>query len=326
MLKAIFLTIGLLLTPFFVYAGQVQQIYFEGANLSIHYTDCQPRSPLQETTKLIIPLENCAADVGELLLKPHPIVKKLHWAQHDKNTVWIVVTLEPDYQFTLQNKPNQIDICFPDCQHNLAWHVQKLNIKPQVTLFELGNIEFKMPLQDMQVAQFIDKSIGFTPKDVVRDGLAHFGSQRGDWLGKPRKHKGYDIYINNIDILAMADGEVVAVKPGKLSGLYIKLKHAKDIYTLYVHLTQVKVQEGDIVKQGQIIGHIDGAAGNAIQAQLHFEIKPNNTSIDPLPLIELYYQDNVQLTQKIKNYKSKIPKLIKYREQQVQQYLQTHQH
>ncbi|WP_353572374.1 M23 family metallopeptidase [Candidatus Albibeggiatoa sp. nov. BB20] len=325
MLKAISVTIGLFLIPFLAYAGQIQHIHFEGARLSIHHTDCQLGSLLQEAHKLIIPMENCVSQAGELSLEPHPTVKKIHWAQHDKQTVWIVVTLEPNYQFTVQNQTHQLDICFHECQSNLTRNMQSLNAKPQVTLFELGNIQFKMPLKAMQIAQFIDKSIGFTPDDVIRDGLPHFGSQRGDWLGKPRKHKGYDIYVNNIDVLAMADGKVVAVKPGKLSGLYIKLKHAKELYTLYVHLTRVDVQEGDKVKQGQVIGRIDGAAGNAIQPQLHFELKPNDKSIDPLPLIELYYQDNLNITQKIQHYKQQIPALIQYREQQLQQYLQTHQ-
>ncbi|MCV6638251.1 M23 family metallopeptidase [Candidatus Albibeggiatoa sp. nov. NOAA] len=327
MLKATSLMIGLFLIPLFAYAGQVQQIHFEGNRLSIKHVQCQQQSLIQEPTKLIIPFKNCSSYAGELLLT-HSIAKKVHWAQHDKNTVWVVVTLKPDYQFETQAITNQFNLCFPKCNQSLAWHVQsvsKMSIKPQITLFKLGGIPFMMPLQDMGIDEFMDKSIGFLPKDVIRDGLPHFGSQRGDWLGKPRKHKGYDIYTNNINVLAMADGEVVAVKPGKLSGIYVKIKHEKQLYTLYVHLTSVNVQEGDSVTQGQVIGRIDGAAGNAIQPQLHFEIKPNDKSIDPLPLIELHYQDNVQISQKIQHYKKQIPAFIRYREQQLQQYLK-HKH
>jgi murein DD-endopeptidase MepM/ murein hydrolase activator NlpD len=91
-----------------------------------------------------------------------------------------------------------------------------------------------------------------------------------------------------------------------------------------VHLTSVSVNEGDKVKQGQIIGRVDGAAGNAVQPQLHIELKPNDKSIDPLPLIELYYQDDLQVSQKIQAYKQKLPALIQYREQLLQQYLQNH--
>ena len=320
MLKAI--TLGLFLTSFFAYAGQVQQIRFEDNRLSIQHTACQIQTSMQEPTKLIIPLQDCMSYAGELQITQHPTVKKIHWAQHDKNSVWIVVTLKPDYQFELQPDTHQLSVCFPQCGQSLSWHAQAVQAQPQVTLFELGHIRFTMPLQDMNMEQFVDKSIGFLPKDVVRDGLPHFGSQRGDWLGKPRKHKGYDIYTNNINILAMADGEVVAVKPGKLSGLYIKIKHEKQIYTLYVHLTSTEVNEGDKVKQGQVIGRIDGAAGNAVQPQLHFEIKPNDKSIDPLPLIELYYQDNADIARKIQSYKQQIPAFIQYREQKLKTYLQ----
>lgn len=322
MLKAILPIIGLFLLPALTHAGQVQQINFEGNRLTIQHSGCQFHSPLQETIKLIIPLENCISLPASEMFPTHQTVKKIHWAQHDKNTVWLVFTLKPNYQFNIHKQINQLEICFPECQQSLSWHTQ--SVQQQIILFELANIQFHIPLQDMSIEQFFDKSIGFLPKDVIRDGLPHFGSKRGDWLGKPRKHRGYDIYTDNINVLAMADAEVIAAKAGKLSGLYVKLKHDKNIYTVYVHLTSVSVNEGDKVKQGQIIGRVDGAAGNAVQPQLHIELKPNDKSIDPLPLIELYYQGDLQVSQKIQAYKQKLPALIQYREQLLQQYLQNH--
>ncbi len=321
MLKTICL-IGFILTSFYANAGQIQHIQFADKRLNIQHTDCQPQPIIQEQVKLIIPLKNCQSYADEIHLTDS-IVKKIHWAQHDKTTVWVVVTLVPNYQFEQQSSFNQLNICFPQCQQTLLWHTQ--STVPQVILFELGDIHFTMPLQNMKMNEFIDKSIGFVPKDVIRDGLPHFNSQRDDWLGKPRKHKGYDIYTNHINVLAMADGKVDEAEAGKLSGLYIKLKHEKEIYTVYVHLTHIAVQKGEQVKQGQMIGRIDGAAGNAVQPQLHIEIKPNNESIDPLPLIELYYQDDLLISKKIQDAKSKLPALIRYREQQLQQFLQHRQ-
>ena len=57
------------------------------------------------------------------------------------------------------------------------------------------------------------------PRDVVRDGLPHFGSLRDDWQGqgKARKHLGYDIYVDNSNVLAMADGVVTRVSGGNLA-------------------------------------------------------------------------------------------------------------
>ena len=118
MLKAI--TLGLFLTSFFAYAGQVQQIRFEDNRLSIQHTACQIQTSMQEPTKLIIPLQDCMSYAGELQITQHPTVKKIHWAQHDKNSVWIVVTLKPDYQFELQPDTHQLSVCFPQCGQTIC--------------------------------------------------------------------------------------------------------------------------------------------------------------------------------------------------------------
>jgi len=89
-----------------------------------------------------------------------------------------------------------------------------------------------------------------------------------------------------------------------------------------VHLRSVSVKERQTVKQGEMIGMIDGAAGNAVTPQLHFEIKIDNIGVDPLPYIEMFYREDSQLLDKIKRYKEKLQELEKIRSVQLKMWLE----
>lgn len=102
------------------------------------------------------------------------------------------------------------------------------------------------------------------------------------------------------------------------SGLYVKIRHANSLSTVYVHLHQTTVEVGQAVKQGDVIGNIDGPAGNAISPQLHFEIQIQDVSVDPLPLIADFYQDQPNVLEKIRTYQKLLVERIQLREHQVQ--------
>jgi murein DD-endopeptidase MepM/ murein hydrolase activator NlpD len=127
---------------------------------------------------------------------------------------------------------------------------------------------------------------------MVRDGLPNFGAVRDDWLGAPRSHKGLDIYGDEAVVLAAADGRVVGAGQGDTAGGWVKIGHGNGVETVYVHISKLMVRTGDAVARGQRIAVIDGPTGNAVQAQLHFEIKLDGRSVDPVPFIfELASED-----------------------------------
>lgn len=301
-------------------AGQLINIHLNQTAVEIEHQACQLQKPLIEHYKLILPLKQCQSQARKLQVNQIANLKQVHWAQHDKHTVWVVLTFKQPYQFELNTAQAQrIKICIPHC-HTLS----SLHNEPLTTLFRFQGIEFKIPLENMNIDQFLQKSIEFVPQDMVRDGLPHFGSKRDDWLGKTRVHKGYDIYVDKTQVLAAAEGIVHRVKTGYRSGLYVKLKHENNIYTLYVHLHSANVKEGEKVQQGQVIGRIDGATGNAIAPQLHFELKPRNQSIDPLPLIAEFYYQQPDILARIQTYQQNLPAQIQARDQAVKKYLEKH--
>jgi len=311
----------LLLFPMVGEAGNIENIFFDNSTLTIRHSHCQLKPPFKERRRLILPMANCASRAGKINVF-HPTLKRIHWAQHDRKTVWIVVTFLTEYQFEITSSPYQYRVCIPVCNPQSRQEDGLVETrKSKKMMFLLNGILFQIPLERMLLEEFIDRSIGFVPKDVVRDGLPHFGAKRDDWKGKKRKHKGYDIYADRINVIAAADGKVTKVRKTARAGLYIKLHHGSRLYTLYVHLNSASVKEGQKVKRGDIIGTIDGPTGNAVEPQLHFEIKPNNRSIDPLPLIERFYQGDSGIINKIKRHKKTLSKTIQQRNRKVRKFL-----
>ena len=73
-------------------------------------------------------------------------------------------------------------------------------------------------------------------------------------------------------------------------GNYIMLDNGVDssgnkINTLYAHLSNVNVKEGQVVTRGQIIGY-SGNTGNSYGAHLHFEVRINSKCVDPVQYLK----------------------------------------
>ncbi len=64
-------------------------------------------------------------------------------------------------------------------------------------------------------------------------------------------------------------------------GNYVIVSHDGTYSSIYAHLTSACVSVGDYVKQGQAVGFI-GSTGHSTGAHLHFEIKENGISQNPL--------------------------------------------
>lgn len=302
--------------PFLSIAGELGNILFDGKGqiIIINHQGCKLEKPIRENEKLILPLATCISSTAGEIVVLNNNLEKIHWAQHTPEVVWVVVTFLETSQFTIETLPNQYKICLSRCEEEPMKTL--LTVSPQ-TMFSLQGITFQIPLQGMSIREFIDRSIGYKPKDMVRDGLPYFGSKRDDWFGKLREHEGYDIYINQAKVIASADGVVNKIDKGYRAGLYVKLGHGNELYTVYVHLKRVLVKEGQKVRSGEVIATIDGPAGNAVEAQLHFEIKISDKSVDPLPFIEHFYRDDNEIIQKIREYKQFQMQYTKEREEKV---------
>lgn len=100
-------------------------------------------------------------------------------------------------------------------------------------------------------------------------------------------HRGVDIWKDGMegeDILAV-DGGVV-VMAGEYSGYktygkFVIIDHGNGYRTVYAHCSKVLVEEGDIVKQGDVIGLV-GNTGRSTAPHLHLEVQRNGVLMNPM--------------------------------------------
>jgi murein DD-endopeptidase MepM/ murein hydrolase activator NlpD len=114
-----------------------------------------------------------------------------------------------------------------------------------------------------------------------------FGSQRV-FNGKTSSpHLGLDFRVpSGTPVTAMNEGTVLLARPLYFEGNFVVLDHGQGLLTLYLHLSEFKVKEGDQVKRGQEIG-LSGGTGRATGPHLHIAVRWQGTYLDPAGLMRL---------------------------------------
>ena len=108
-----------------------------------------------------------------------------------------------------------------------------------------------------------------------------FGSQIHPRFGTRTFRNGVDIEASEgTDVGAVYAGHVLYTGWFKGYGNLIILDHGHDYYTLYAHVAEIQVREGDDVKQGQRIGTV-GDTGSLAGARLYFEVRHKERPLDP---------------------------------------------
>jgi murein DD-endopeptidase MepM/ murein hydrolase activator NlpD len=114
-----------------------------------------------------------------------------------------------------------------------------------------------------------------------------FGSQR-IFNGKTTStHWGQDFRVpTGTPVAAMNDGTVLLARPLYFEGGFVVLDHGQGLLTLYLHLSEFKVKEGEQVKRGQVIA-LSGGTGRATGPHLHVEVRWQGVRLDPAALVRL---------------------------------------
>ena len=94
-------------------------------------------------------------------------------------------------------------------------------------------------------------------------------------------HAGIDYGIpTGTEIVAPANGKVVLAENRIATGWTIIIEHLPGLYSMYYHMSQLKVKEGQTVQQGDLLG-LSGATGFATGPHLHWEIRLNSVIVNP---------------------------------------------
>jgi murein DD-endopeptidase MepM/ murein hydrolase activator NlpD len=127
------------------------------------------------------------------------------------------------------------------------------------------------------------------PVNGRRSGI--FGSVR-IMNGQPRNpHNGEDIGAPlGTEVAATNDGVVRLTVDHFFSGRGIFVDHGLGLYSMYFHLSEILVNDGDLIKAGQIIGKV-GATGRATGPHLHWGVKLNGARVNPYALLDLPFKN-----------------------------------
>lgn len=100
-------------------------------------------------------------------------------------------------------------------------------------------------------------------------------------FGGENFHRGLDIAApSGTPIAASAGGQVIWAGPKGTYGNLVKIDHGNGFTTYYAHCSELLVQEGDQVTQGQTIALV-GSTGRSTGPHCHFELLWQDELLDP---------------------------------------------
>ena len=99
-------------------------------------------------------------------------------------------------------------------------------------------------------------------------------------------HSGVDYALAaGTPVAAVADGTVVIAEDLFLTGNAVFVDHGDGLIGMYFHFAELKVQAGQDVKKGEVLGLV-GSTGRATGPHLHLGVRWHGARIDPKLLLE----------------------------------------
>ena len=126
------------------------------------------------------------------------------------------------------------------------------------------------------------RKIPFKPPMLHFYISSDYGNRKHPKTGKISFHHGVDLagtWQENVRVTA--PGTVIYAGTEGSFGKVVRVQHAFGIVTTYAHLARITVRFGDYIGENHVIGKM-GNTGRSAGAHLHYEVRVNNKSIDPV--------------------------------------------
>jgi len=114
-----------------------------------------------------------------------------------------------------------------------------------------------------------------------------FGTQRIFNGQVQSSHLGLDFRVpSGTSVAAMNSGTVLLARPLYFEGNCVVLDHGQGLLSIYMHLSEFKVKEGERVARGQELA-LSGGTGRATGPHLHVAVRWQGIYLDPATLLSL---------------------------------------
>lgn len=122
-------------------------------------------------------------------------------------------------------------------------------------------------------------------RPVPQPANSRFGT-RSVFNGEPRNpHAGTDFLSPaGTPVHAPNAGRVVAARDLFFSGNTVMIDHGAGLFSQLAHLSRIDVQEGEMVRAGQVVGLV-GATGRVTGAHLHWGVRVSGARVDALSVL-----------------------------------------
>jgi len=152
------------------------------------------------------------------------------------------------------------------------------------------------PFNSATVQQLHPTIVAHLPAEGIITSI--FGVRYHPVLRFHRQHQGIDIANKYASLIyAAAAGRIRRIGFQGGYGLMVEIDHGNGWQSRYAHLASTSLKAGDYVWSGAIIGRM-GASGVATGSHLHFELRFQGHSIDPIPYLEALYPKNTVILAK----------------------------
>jgi murein DD-endopeptidase MepM/ murein hydrolase activator NlpD len=181
---------------------------------------------------------------------------------------------------TITEIPNSVPLYVAPPQSNV---IPQLAEMPKVSRPATPKISPLPTVQVAQVSSIAPTSLAMSNYSVNSDFVfplatptpvsSPYGWRIHPITGNRRFHAGQDLAApSGAPVIAVANGRVVVANWHGGYGKAIIIEHNGRLQTLYGHLSEIFVQEGQEIKQGTVIGQV-GSTGASTGPHLHFETK-----------------------------------------------------
>lgn len=115
---------------------------------------------------------------------------------------------------------------------------------------------------------------------------SRFGIRKDPVTKVTANHKGIDLAnVSGTSVYSAGNGVVIFAGWNGSFGNVVIVDHGYGYKTVYAHLKQIKTTKGATVKKGELIA-LMGSSGKSTGTHLHFEIRYNDSQINPLNILK----------------------------------------
>jgi murein DD-endopeptidase MepM/ murein hydrolase activator NlpD len=197
--------------------------------------------------------------------------------------------------FVKPNSGKSSEFLLPVIIEEKDYPVEKLTLDPEMV--ELSKEAAEQVKQDNRILVAAMSEVtpeiywqGAFEPPVPGDVRSEFGTRRIINNIPKSPHSGTDLAAAEGDeIHATNNGRVSLVYLGYLTGNSVIIDHGGGIYSVYYHMSSVRVLEGAMVNKGDVIG-LAGATGRVSGPHLHFGIRINRNNVNPMSFLEVSAQ------------------------------------